>query len=105
LEVKTIKREGGALFKCVIGLFGLPHEITGEHKVEVELSDEASLTDVIAALRREIPDLEGPVIGAGEDKLTEYYAFNINGRFYIDDKEIRIRSGDHVALLALATGG
>jgi molybdopterin converting factor small subunit len=93
------------LFKCVIGLFGLPHEIAGEPKVEIELKDEASLTDVIVALRRKIPKLEGLVICAGEDKLTEYYAFNINGRFYTDDKEIRIRSGDHVALLALATGG
>jgi molybdopterin converting factor small subunit len=104
LDVKIIKGESGALFKCVIGLFGLPHEITGEHKVEVELKDEASLTDVIAA-RREIPKLEGLVIHVGEDKLTGYYAFNINGRFYVDDKEIRIRSGDNVALLALAAGG
>jgi len=93
------------LFKCVVGLFGLPHGITGEHKVEVELKDEARLTDVIATLRREIPKLEGPVIRAGEDKLTEHYAFNINGRFYIDDKEIRICSGDNVGLLALAAGG
>jgi molybdopterin converting factor small subunit len=93
------------VFKCAIGLFGLPHEIIVGHKVEVELRDEASLTDVIAALRHEIPKLEGPVIHTGEDKLTEHYGFNINGRFYIDDKEIRIRSGDNVALLALATGG
>jgi molybdopterin converting factor small subunit len=93
------------LFKCVIGLFGLPHEIAGEPKVEIELKDEASLTDVIAALRHKIPELEGLVIRTGEDKLTEYYAFNINGRFYTDDKEIRIRRGDRVALLALATGG
>lgn len=94
-----------ALFKCVIGLFGLPRDVTDKREVEVELRDEASLTDVIAALRREIPKLEGQIIRIGEDKLTEYYAFNINGRFYIDDKEIRIRSGDRVALLALASGG
>jgi hypothetical protein len=93
------------LFKCVIGLFGLPPGIASEHKVEVELQDEASLTDVIAALRRAIPTLEGLVIRAGEDKLTEHYAFNINGRFYIDDNEIRVRSGDKIALLALASGG
>lgn len=93
------------MFKCVIGLFGLPQEIASEHEVEIELRDEARLTDVIVALRQKIPKLEGPVICDGEDKLTEYYAFNINGRFYTDDKEIRIRNGDNVALLALPTGG
>jgi hypothetical protein len=93
------------LFKCVIGLYGLPHGIVDGHKVEVELKDEASLTDIIAVLRRELLKLDGPVIRAGEDKLTEHYAFNINGRFYTDDKEIRVRSGDKVTLLALAAGG
>lgn len=73
--------------------------------MEVELRDEASLTDVITTLHMKIPKLEGTVICAGEDKLTEYYAFNINGRFYIDDKDIRIHSGDNIALLALPTGG
>ena len=93
------------MFKCVVGLFGLPREITSVHEVEVELGDGASLADVIVVLRQKIPRLEGPVICDGEDKLTEYYAFNINGRFYTDDKEIRIRSGDNMALLALPTGG
>ncbi len=100
-----MEEEHKALFKCVIGLFGLPREITSVHEVEVELGDEASLTDVIAALRRKISKLEGPVICDSEDELTEYYAFNINGRFYTDDKEIRIHSGDNVALLALPIGG
>ena len=93
------------MFKCIIGLFGLPQEVATEHEVKVELRDEASLTDVIVALRQKIPKLEGPVIDASKDKLTEDYVFNINGRFYTDDKEIRIRSGDHVALLTLPTGG
>lgn len=94
-----------AMFTCIIGLYGLPRGIVDGHQVEVELKDEASLTDVIAALRRGLPKLEGPVILTGEDKLTEHYALNINGRFYSDDKEIRVRSGDRVALLALAAGG
>jgi molybdopterin converting factor small subunit len=93
------------LFKCVIGLFGIPHDVTDVRQVEVKLPNEAGLTDVIAAIRHKIPKLEGYVIRPGEDKLTEYYAFNINGRFYNDDKDIRVRSGDQVALLALAAGG
>jgi molybdopterin converting factor small subunit len=93
------------LFKCTIGLFGIPRDVTDEREVEVELPDEAGLTDLIAALRRKIPNLEGHVIRDGEDKLTDYYAFNINGRFYSDDKDIRVRSGDRIGLLALATGG
>jgi molybdopterin converting factor small subunit len=93
------------MFKHVIGLYGLPPGIVDGHQVEVELQDESSLDEVIAALRRALPKLEDSVIHAGEDKLADHYAFNINGRFYIDDKEIRIRSGDKIALLALAAGG
>jgi molybdopterin converting factor small subunit len=93
------------MFKCVVGLYGLPRGIADGHQVEVELKDEASLADVIAALRCALPKLEGPVILIGENRLTEHYAFNINGRFYTDDKEIRVRNGDKVALLALAAGG
>ena len=91
--------------RCIVQLFGLPREITELQKVEVELKDEASLGDVIAALRREIPALEGHVIRVGENRLTEHCAFNINGRFYLDDREIQLQDGDHIALLTLATGG
>ena len=91
--------------RCVVELFGLPREITDLQKVEVGLEDEASLGDVIASLRREIPALEGRIIDAKEDRLMKYYAFNINGRFYLDDSDIQIRDGDRVVLLTLAIGG
>ena len=87
------------MFRCTVEMFGLSDEITGLRKVEVELRDGASLGALIAALRREIPALEGCVICDGEDRLTEYYAFNINGRFYFDDRELQIQDGDHVVLL------
>ena len=91
--------------RCFVQLFGLPREVTELQKVEVGLKDGASLGDVIAALRSEIPALEGPVIHAGENRLTEYYAFNINGRFYPNDSEIQLQDSDRIALLTLATGG
>ena len=86
-------------------MFGLPPGLTDLQKVEVGLKNGVALKDLIAALRREIPSLEGYVICPGEDRLTESYAFNINGRFYSDDEELKIQSGDHIALLVLATGG
>jgi len=93
------------MIRCIVQLFGLPHEITELHEVEVELKDEAKLGDVIAALRREIPALEGRVIRAGENRLMEHCAFNINGRFYLDDREVQLQNGDRILLLTLATGG
>ncbi len=93
------------MIRCMVQLFGLPREITELQKVEVGLKDRANLGDVITALRREIPALEGRVIRTGENRLMEHYAFNINGRFYLNDKEVQLQDGDRVALLTLATGG
>ncbi|UCH43005.1 MAG: MoaD/ThiS family protein [Dehalococcoidales bacterium] len=93
------------MFRCVVGVFGLPREVTELREVEIELEDGARLRDIIAALRREIPALEGDIICAGEDRLTDNYAFNINGRFYQDENELQVRPGDRVALLLLASGG
>ena len=91
--------------RCTVQLFGLPHEVTELREVEVELKDGANLGDVIAALRREIPALEGRVIRAGENRLMEHCAFNINGRFYLDDREVQLQDSDRILLLTLATGG
>ncbi len=96
---------GGAVFNCTIELYGIPKQITTERRVEVELEDGVGLAGVIAALRHKIPALDGTVFHRGEDRLSEFYAFNINGRFYIDDKGIRVHKGDRIALLSLAAGG
>ena len=91
--------------RCIVQLFGLPREVTELNELEVKLKDGASLGDVIAVLRREIPALEGRVIRAGENRLMEHCAFNINGRFYLNDKDVQLQDGDRVSLLTLATGG
>ncbi len=92
--------------KCVVEMYGLSSELSGLPKVEVELDDRASLRDLVAALRHKIPTLEGHVICAGEDRLTENHVLNINGRFYADEaEELQLQSSDRVALLTLAVGG
>jgi len=91
--------------KYIVEMYGLSSEITELREVEIELEDRARLGDVVRALMRKIPALEGHVIRTEEDRLTEYYAFNINGRFYFDDRELQVHEGDHIVLLTLATGG
>jgi len=93
------------MFRCIVRLFGFPSAITELQEVEVGLNDGANLGDVIAALRREIPALEGRVIRAGENRLMEHLAFNINGRFYLDDSEVQLQNGDRILLLTLAARG
>ena len=93
------------MFRCVVQMFGVSREITELREVELNLKDGASLVDVTAALRRSIPALEGPVILAGEDRLVENYKFNVNGHLYYNDLNLKLQSGDRVALLTPVTGG
>jgi hypothetical protein len=88
-----------------VELFGMSNEVGGRCIVEVDLNDGANLADLVAALRREMPALEGGVISAHEDKLTKHYTFNVNGRFYLDDYGAKVRSEDHIVLLTFALGG
>lgn len=89
----------------MVEIFGLPEEIICESKVEIRLNDGAGPNDVIAALRHEVPALEGPVIQYGKDELVDYFGFYINGRYYTSDEDVQLKDGDHIVLLALAGGG
>lgn len=78
----------------------------GPREVEVELKDgSAGLADLIAALRHQIPVLVGGIIDDAENRLMDGYAFQINGRFYVDDEETNLQDGDHVGLVGLVVGG
>ena len=91
--------------KFNVELFGLSNEITALKNVDIDLNDGASLKDVVAALRSKIPAMEGSVIRTGQDRLTERYVFNVDGRFYFDTDNARLNDGDHIRLLLLSTGG
>ncbi len=88
-----------------VEMFGLPYSISGVREVKLDLEDDAKLTDVVGALRREIPKLEGEVIGPGSNYLMEGFTFNINGRFFYDDRDLTLNENDHIILLTLATIG
>ena len=94
--------------RCSVEFFGLPAKLS-ELKVEIEVKEGAKLKDVVAALRRKVPALEGSIIVAGEDRMVDGYTFNIHGRFYTDsddgDENLQLRDGDRIALLTVPIGG
>ena len=93
------------MIKCRVEMWGLPREVSGLAEVEVKVKDDASLRDVIAALKRQVPALEGSVICQGDDRLEDTCVFNIDGHFFLDDEELKLKDGDCLRLLTLATGG
>ena len=92
-------------FKCVIPFYGLSRELTTLRQVEVELTDGAGMAEVIGAIKEKVPSLNGPVFKQGENKLVEYYKFNINGKFYFQDMEFQLHPGDRIALLVPLAAG
>jgi molybdopterin converting factor small subunit len=86
-------------------MYGLPREITEKREVEVEINDGAGMAEVIAALKEQVPELEGQVIRTGENRLKEEYKFNINGHFYFDGMDFHLQKSDRIALLVPMTGG
>lgn len=88
-----------------VELFGMTNDMAGIRHVEVDLPNGASLKGLIGALRAQLPVLEGSVIEAGEDRLTRHYVFNVNGRFYVGDDDVKITSEDRILLLTFALGG
>ena len=93
------------MVKCKVEIFGLPDDVTDLRNVEVNLEKGTGLSDLIAGLKQKIPALEGHIIVAGENKLTRYYVFNINGRFHMNDSKVQIQPSDHIVLLTLPLGG
>jgi molybdopterin converting factor small subunit len=93
------------MFTCVVEIFGLPEDITSLPEIEVNLRNGACLEDIVAAMRRKVPALEGPVIRIGVDKLVDHFGFYVNGRYYANDEKVQLKDGDRIVLLRLATGG
>ena len=91
--------------KCRVELYGSIPAAAGTRTVELDLHDGARLRDIVRALRQALPGLEGSVIRRGEDRLEGHYAFNVNGRFHVDDYEKEVRPDDHILLLTLPLGG
>jgi molybdopterin converting factor small subunit len=88
-----------------IPMYGLPYEIATAREVRVRLEDGADTARVIAAMKEQIPALDGHVFRRGEDRLEAAYKFNVNGKFYYDGQVFQVHPGDKIALLMPVSGG
>ena len=88
-----------------VELLGLSHMFPGVRDVEIEADPDITLGELVKALRRAMPTLEGRIIKFDEDELAGLYAFNVNGRFYLDEYGVIVQPADHILLIMLAFGG
>ena len=97
--------------KCFVDMYGLPLGVTDLTSVEIRLEEDARLRDIVAALKREVPGLEGQVILPGKDCLAGDYLLNIDGKLHAghtdDESEVLVslKDGERIALLPISSGG
>ncbi len=90
--------------KLTVEMFGLS-PFVDTNAVEVEVANDASLAQLIEALGRKLPALRGRVIDTEQNRLVENYGLYINTQFVSGDEPVRLKQGDRVVLILLATGG
>ena len=94
------------MITCTIELYGLSADLAGISEVVLELSGEdADMQELVSALKKRLPELDGIVFKQGENVLADNQAFNINGQFFSGNDEISIHNGDRIRLLTAAIGG
>jgi hypothetical protein len=93
------------VMKLEIEIYGVATSITSLRRVEIELPQPADKRDVLARLKDAVPALEGRVISSVSGDLMEGFTLNIDGSFYSAGMNKKIAGGEHIVLLALASGG
>jgi molybdopterin converting factor small subunit len=93
------------MVRCVVEFYGVPRQLLGLSRKELELRDDADLGDLLADLAKTWPRLLGRVITPDGGQLLTPYLLNINGRAFVSDLSTRIDDGDHILLITASAGG
>jgi molybdopterin-guanine dinucleotide biosynthesis protein A len=91
--------------QVTVELFGVARLLTKAGTVPLSLSNEATLSQVYAALADEYPVLVGRVITPDKHSLTSGYACNINGLDFVRTGSVKVNSGDKIFLISADAGG
>ncbi len=94
------------MITCIVEFYGQSYELAGRKEAVLKLEkNKAGIPDMVAALRKEVPALDGFVLKEGQDSLMDNQVLNINGQFYHNGDEIILRDDDRIRVLTIATGG
>lgn len=96
---------GAKPISCTVELFGVARLRAKVKTVALELAGDASLAQVFLALAEKLPTLVGPVITPARDNLAQGQACNVNGREFVRDGAVKIRSGDRIFIVSADAGG
>lgn len=87
-----------------IELYGYPRLLAGRKAVTVTATS-ATLADLVTAMGQVCPQLVGQVVSGDGQRLLDGYIFNVNGRQFVANLEVRLSPGDTVLLLSSQAGG
>ncbi len=90
--------------KLTVEMYGLS-PYTEDNSVNVEVKDSAGFKNLLGAIVRKIPSLEGHVIRSDTNSLVETFGIYLNGRFIDQNEAIKLKPDDRVVIILLATGG
>ena len=94
------------MITCTVELYGLSAELAGTNEVVLELpGKDAGMQELVAALKKRLPELDGIVTKKDEYMLADNQAFNIDGRFYSGRDQFTLHDGGRIRLLTAAVGG
>ena len=87
-----------------VELFGPARRLSGQKQIALEISDGATLRDVVAELAGRFPRLVASVIEP-EYRLTGSYMINYNGKRTAGSLDETPEEGDHLLMLPVDAGG
>ena len=86
-----------------VELFGVPRMLAKTRSVSLDLTEDATLAQVLSALTEKLPILTGRVVEAGG--LISGYTCNINGLDFVRTPNAKVKSGDKIFILSADAGG
>jgi molybdopterin-guanine dinucleotide biosynthesis protein A len=91
--------------QCTVELFGIARLLAKTNVIVLELPQDATLSQLFAALAERLPMLVGRVISPEMNKLATGCACNVNGLEFVRNPTAKVKTGDKVLILSADAGG